>query len=130
MSGIIEAYIRVFVDPAALARTVSFYERLTKGSQSLRFDYREVGLTLVAVSSGTLSVLIIAGPPAALERFAATPLTLRVDDLDEVRRLLEREGASIVEEPKAVPTGRNMRARHPDGLIVEYVHHGNQAAQN
>ena len=54
-----------------------------------------------------------AAEPRPTERFATTPLTLRIDDLDEVRRLLEHEAASMIEEPKPVPTGRNMRARHP-----------------
>ena len=32
-------------------------------------------------------------------------------------------GAAIVEPPKPVPTGSNMRVRHPDGTLVEYVEH-------
>jgi hypothetical protein len=29
----------------------------------------------------------------------------------------------ITEPPKRVPTGSNMRVRHPDGTVVEYVEH-------
>ena len=32
-------------------------------------------------------------------------------------------GADIVEPPKRVPTGSNMRVGHPDGTLVEYVEH-------
>jgi predicted enzyme related to lactoylglutathione lyase len=124
---ILEAYSRVFVEADALDRTVAFYKTLTGGSQSLRFDYPEMGLTLVALSSTPLSVLVIAGPSSARGRFQATALTLRVDDLDAARLLLEREGAAIIEAPNEVPTGRNMRARHPDGLVVEYVQHRSPA---
>jgi hypothetical protein len=49
-----------------------------------------MGLTLVAVASRSPSVLVVAGSTAARERFAATSLTLRVDDLSAVRLLLER----------------------------------------
>jgi hypothetical protein len=35
----------------------------------------------------------------------------------------ERNGAAIIDEPKQVPTRRNMRACNPDGLIVEYAAH-------
>jgi predicted enzyme related to lactoylglutathione lyase len=115
---ILEAYSRVFVESDALDRTVTFYEALTGGYQSLRFDYPEMGQTLVAISSPPISLLVIAGPSSARARFQATPLTLRVDDLDAAKRLLEREGAAVIEEPKQVPIGRNMRARHPDGLVV------------
>ncbi|MFB9265617.1 hypothetical protein ACFFWD_21100 [Bradyrhizobium erythrophlei] len=35
----------------------------------------------------------------------------------------EAFGATILEAPKAVPTGRNMLVRHPDQTRVEYVEH-------
>jgi hypothetical protein len=47
-------------------------------------------------------------------------MTIRVDNLDSARRFLEAEGAAIIEQPKP---GRNMRARHRDGLVVEHVEH-------
>jgi catechol 2,3-dioxygenase-like lactoylglutathione lyase family enzyme len=120
---ILESYHRVFVEPRALDATLDFYRRLTGGSESLRFDYPEAGLSLAAISSPKLSILVIAGSPEARARFEKTPLTIRTDDLDQVRSFLAAEGATVLEEPKAVPTGRNMRTRHPDGLVVEYVEH-------
>jgi hypothetical protein len=47
----------------------------------------------------------------------------RLDSLAEWRRELTALGAEIVEPPKRVPTGSNMRVRHPDGALVEYVEH-------
>jgi predicted enzyme related to lactoylglutathione lyase len=113
----------VFVELETLNQTVSFYSKLTAGSQTLPFEYPEAELTLAAVSSPHLSVLAIAGPPIARQRFEATLMTIRVDNLDSARRFLEAEGAAIIEQPKPVPTGRNMRARHRDGLVVEHVEH-------
>jgi hypothetical protein len=37
---------------------------------------------------------------------------------------------SIIEQPKLVPTGMNMRVRHPDGMIVEYVEHTGGKAED
>ena len=37
---------------------------------------------------------------------------------------------SIIEQPKLVPTGMNMRGRHPDGMIVEYVEHNGGKAED
>jgi hypothetical protein len=37
------------------------------------------------------------------------------------QRALAVLGADIVEPPKPVPTGSNMRVRHQDGTLVEYV---------
>ena len=40
------------------------------------------------------------------------------------QRALAVLGADIVEPPRPVPTGSNMRVRHQDGtLVVEYVEH-------
>jgi hypothetical protein len=39
------------------------------------------------------------------------------------QRALAVLGADIVEPPKPGPTGSNMRVRHQDGTLVEYVEH-------
>ena len=73
------------------------------------------------------------GAPAAwLEIYPAfrealggiTPnVTFLVDSLQAFKLHLEQSGVEILSQPKDVPTGRNMRVRHPDGLVVEYVEH-------
>ncbi|BBB01167.1 hypothetical protein RVR_8441 [Actinacidiphila reveromycinica] len=75
------------------------------------------GLELAAVGR----VLVVAGDDATLEPYRATSATLIVDDLDECRLLLDREGAALVRGPQDVPTGRNLTARLPGGAQVEYV---------
>jgi len=56
-----------------------------------------------------------------LEPFRATHSTFLVDGLDAFRLHLVQFGAQIFFPSKGVPVGRNMRVRHPDGLVAEYV---------
>jgi hypothetical protein len=67
--------------------------------------------------------LLIAGEAAALEPFKATQVTFLVDSLSEWRDFLLKSGAILLKEPKRVPTGMNMLAKHPDGTQIEYVQH-------
>ncbi len=46
-----------------------------------------------------------------------------VDSEDAFMEHLEKKRAILLEYPKAVPTGKNMRVKHPDGLVAEYVEH-------
>ena len=120
---ILETYTRVFVDTDMLDRTVSFYKALLSGEQTLRFGYPEMGLTLAAVSSPRLSVLIIAGPPERRAPFEATRLTIKVASLEPLLDVLTKTGAEQLEPVQPTPVGRKTRFRHADGLVVEYVDH-------
>jgi hypothetical protein len=40
--------------------------------------------------------------------------------LDEFSDLLNSKGADIVHNPRIVTGGKNLTARHADGLVVEY----------
>lgn len=99
---------------------ISFYEKLCDRECKLRFRYDEKNLELAVVGS----FLLIAGSEENLAPFQETRITCLVDSVDEFTTFLQEQGAVIVDPPKAVPTGRNMRARHRDGLVVEYVEHG------
>lgn len=110
---------RVYLEPEDLQRAVSFYEWLLGEECRLRFAYPEVGLELAQVSS----VLLVAGSESALRPFRDTQMTFLVDSLQEFEEELSRQGARIIEHPRRVPTGRNMRVVHPDGAVVEYVEH-------
>ena len=69
-------------------------------------------------------MLLLCGTEEALCRFRPTLMTVMVDSsLAEWQRALAALGADIVEPPKPVPTGSNMRVRHPDSTLVEYVEH-------
>lgn len=75
------------------------------------------GLELATVGQ----VLVVAGDERVLEPYRATVATLIIDDLDECHALLTRTGAQIVRGPQAVPTGRNLTAKLPGGVQIEYV---------
>lgn len=110
-------YTRVFVSEDRLAETIKFYEGLFDEPVRLRFTHAKAGLELALAGQ----VLIIAGPAERLAPFRATAATFVVDSVDDYRAVLEKAGADILEPPAATPTGRNMRARHPDGVLIEYV---------
>ncbi|MEV5867019.1 hypothetical protein AB0L79_10300 [Streptomyces tendae] len=75
------------------------------------------GLELATVGR----VLVVAGDDRLLEPYRETVATLIIDDLDECHALLTRTGARIVRGPQAVPTGRNLTAKLPGGVQIEYV---------
>lgn len=75
------------------------------------------GLELATVGR----VLVVAGDERVLESYKATVATLIIDDLDGCQALLNRTGAQIVRGPQAVPTGRNLTAKLPGDVQIEYV---------
>lgn len=102
-----------------LDAAVAFHEALLGQTAQLRFDYPEMQLRLAQVAS----ILFIAGTEQSLAPFTATHMTFMVDDVRAFEAHLPTVGATIVNATKAVPTGWNMLARHPDGTLVEYVQH-------
>lgn len=110
---------RVFVDPNDLERTIGFYSRVFDQRTFRHFKHEERDLEIVQVGP----VLIIAGLSHKLRAVQFTNFTYLVDSVDEFRMFLNSEEAEILEGPNRVPTGVNMRVRHPDGVIVEYVEH-------
>jgi hypothetical protein len=122
-SMILETYLRCFVSRDALDSTVAFYKALLGGEETLRFAYPETGLSLAAVSSPRLSVLVIAGEPAARKPFEATVLTIRVSDLAHYAEVLRANDAVELDPIQSTPVGHKMRYRHADGMVVEYVTH-------
>jgi hypothetical protein len=75
------------------------------------------GLELAAVGN----VLVVAGDEQTLAPYRSTQATLIVDDLDECQVLLSGVGAQVLRGPQQVPTGRNLTARLPGGIQIEYV---------
>lgn len=110
---------RVYVASEELEATIAFYQTLLGQPAGLRFKHAAAGLELALVGQ----MLIIAGPEAALAPFRATAATFLVDSLADCAARLDQLGARILEPPREAPTGWNLRARHPDGLVVEYVQH-------
>jgi hypothetical protein len=114
---VLQTLVRIYLSPEALDPTLAFYEGLFREKCRLRFVYSAAHLELAQVGN----VLLLAGTEEALEPFRSTANTFVVDDLAGFREFLVRSGATILSDAKDVPTGRNMRVQHPDGLVVEYV---------
>jgi hypothetical protein len=112
-----EVFTRIFLSPSELDKTIHFYEDLFGQKCDVRFNYPEKGLELASVAS----CLLIAGSDDHLGPFRETKVTYLVDSLDDFKEFLLGRGATLLEEPKSIPTGKNMRVKHPDGLVVEYV---------
>ncbi|MFF0772296.1 VOC family protein [Nonomuraea wenchangensis] len=111
--------IRVFVPPGQITASVGFYERLQRVVADARFDFPAAGLRLATVGA----FLIIEGDEEALAPFRDTVGTLLVDDVRPYYERLLAAGAEMVFPLQQVPTGSGFNARHPDGTVVEYVHH-------
>jgi len=110
---------RIFVDSTELENSIFFYEKLFGEKCELRFKYSEKELELAMVGS----ILLISGSADRLEPFTETQVTILVDSIDEFLEFHTAHNSTILEYPKSVPTGKNMRVKHPDGLIAEYVEH-------
>ncbi len=110
---------RIFVASTELDSSIEFYEQLFGKECELRFAYPEAGLELAMIDS----ILLISGSPNHLRPFQKTQVTFLVDSVDEFFEFFTARQISILDLPKAVPTGKNMRVQHPDGMIAEYVEH-------
>lgn len=111
--------IRIYVRPGTLAETIGYYERLQGVEADAFFPFPEVRLYLAMVGS----FLILEGSDDDLRPFRETTGTLLVDDVEPYHDRFVREGAEIIRPIREVPTGRAFNVRHPDGAVIEYVHH-------
>ncbi|MEE7547707.1 VOC family protein [Xanthomonas sp. Kuri4-1] len=111
--------VRVFVASGELERSVAFYEALQGVAADAAFPFPEKRLRLAIVGA----FLLIEGSDEALAPFTSTTGTLLVDDVQPYYDRLVAAGARIVFPLQQVPTGAAFNAEHPDGTVVEYVHH-------
>ncbi|WP_190214651.1 VOC family protein [Kitasatospora indigofera] len=109
--------VRVFLDPGGLEAGTRFYELLQGVTTDARFTFGALRLATVG------AFLLIEGAEEELAPFRSTTGTLLVDDVRPYHDRLVAEGAEIVVPLQQVPTGAGFNARHPDGTVVEYVHH-------
>lgn len=99
--------------------SIDFYEKILNEKCKLRFKYPQEDLELAQIGN----ILILAGSNEALKPFRETQATFLVDSVVDFRNFLLDNGATIIRDLKAVPTGMNMTVKHLDGTIVEYVEH-------
>ncbi|WP_211193238.1 VOC family protein [Actinoplanes sp. TBRC 11911] len=104
-------FARFVID--SLDNSLPIFERLT-GTRAVRFPYREWEVGVVG------DFLLVQIPPGTEPAWLVRALCA-VDDLDETLRALTEGEAEILSGPNDVPIGRNILARHPDGLVIEYL---------
>jgi predicted enzyme related to lactoylglutathione lyase len=107
---------RVYADPEHFEATIRFYEELQGMACERRVRIAENGVEVAKIGG----FLLLSGTQAQLDRVRQVGAILYLDALDDFLAWLERVGAEIIHAPRAVTGGRNLTARHPDGLIVEY----------
>ncbi len=98
---------------------IAFYEKILDEKCDLRFKYPQENLELAQIGN----ILILAGSNEALKPFRDTKATFLVESVIEFKDFLLNNGATIIRDLKAVPTGMNMTVKHLDGTVVEYVEH-------
>ena len=120
---ILKTFFRIYLRKTDLAECKKFYLTL-QGLERVHheFYYEAFRLDIVAIGG----FLLIAGDEIDTLRFEPTKLTCLVDDLDALRVYFTQVGVRIIDDLKAVPSGRNLRAKNPDGTTVEYVQHSDE----
>jgi predicted enzyme related to lactoylglutathione lyase len=116
--------VRVYVAPGELDDAIEFYEKVLGVECDMYISIPpdpdpSVGLTLAAVGS----FLILEGSPEQLAPHQAAIGTLLVDDIEPYFERLIAHGAEIVQLPAERLGGAGFTVRHPDGSVMEYVHH-------
>ncbi len=111
---VIEKCFRVYTQDIAAA--IGFYEALQGITCELRVKIPETQVEAAKVGG----FLILAGDKARLDPVRHVDAIFYVDCLDDFAAWLPRQGADIIEPPRSIKAGKNLTARHPDGLVVEY----------
>ncbi|MEU4657321.1 VOC family protein [Streptomyces sp. NPDC023723] len=109
---ILGATLRIYVDD--LDKAIPFYEGLA-GGRAMRFE--RGGVQVAAVGC----FLLMSGPESQLEVLRKVVATIAVTDVEETARVLTELGGEVVAGPLPTPAGRNLIARHPDGVVYEYA---------
>jgi len=117
--------VRVYVAPGELDDAIEFYEKVLGVDCDMYMSIPpdpadpSAGLTLAAVGS----FLLLEGSPEQLAPHHAAVATLLVDDIEPHFERLIAHGAEILQLPAERIGGAGFTVRHPDGSVVDYVHH-------
>jgi predicted enzyme related to lactoylglutathione lyase len=113
---ILENCFRVYAETAELESLIRFYEELQGVECERRVKIPETATEAAKVGN----VLILAGEKRSIDGVKYVDAILYVDSLGDFESWLRKRGAEIIHPARAVTGGRNLTARHPDGLVVEY----------
>lgn len=113
---ILQHAFRTYVEPGMLDKTIGFYEQAQGMTCERRVKIVETGVEAAKVGG----FLILAGTDEQLAPARHVHAIFYVDALDAFIPWLGDNGAEILAGPRTVTGGRNLTARNPDGLVVEY----------
>jgi hypothetical protein len=114
---ILKVLARAYAAPEQFEAVIAFYEQLFDERCQFRLPLPALGLEIVAVGS----VHLLAGSEEKLIPFRAAQSTFFVDSVANAEQDLKRLGVLPVLGPERGPGGSFLIARHPDGLVVEYI---------
>jgi len=113
---ILQHCFRVYADADEFEASIQFYEELQQTKCERRVKIPETRTEAAKVGR----FLILSGDPESSSAVREVDAIFYLASLDEFHAWLNRNGAEIVHPPREVTGGRNLTARHPDGLVVEY----------
>jgi predicted enzyme related to lactoylglutathione lyase len=107
---------RVYADPAAFEQTIRFYEEMQSIHCERRVLIAETGVQVAKIGG----FLLLSGTEEQLKEARQVGAIFYVEDIVEAAVWLKGTSAEITRPLRTVTGGRNLTARHPDGLIAEY----------
>jgi hypothetical protein len=111
-----EQAFRFYTDNEHFEEMIRFYEGLQDIACERRVRIPETGVEAAKIGG----FLLLAGDSKQLDAVRQVGAIFYLDSLDEFSSWLELHGVEIIHRPRTVTGGRNLTARHPDGLVVEY----------
>ena len=111
-----ERAFRVYCEKHRFEEAIRFYEGLQGIACERRVKIAETGIEAAKVGG----FLLLGGNGEQLDAVRQVGGIFYLDSLDEFAAWLQQRGAEIIHAPRVVTGGRNLTARHPDGLVVEY----------
>lgn len=97
--------------------TVEEYVTLTGEPLQRKFEVPSKGISVAKIGG----LLVIGGSDEVLAPLRKIRATFTVDSLNDYENHLREKGATFLQPPTTTPTGRNMIAAGPDGVVFEYV---------
>jgi predicted enzyme related to lactoylglutathione lyase len=118
---ILKVMPRAYADEGEMDALIAFYETILGAKCQLRFPVLSLGLEIASVGLPGSSIHLLAGSEEALKPFRPAQATFFVDSVPNAAEELKNLGAELIHGPLHAPGGWYLIARHPDGLLAEYI---------
>jgi hypothetical protein len=113
---ILQQVFRVHTQEEHFERQIRFYESLQGVTCERRLKIRETGVEAAKIGG----FLLFGGDKQHIDAIRHVNAIFYVDSLDDSFSWLNVQNVEILYSPRSVTGGRNLTARHADGLVVEY----------